>query len=95
MRITLPALRKHYFSVIKFRHSGTSLRWLVLDILYAFLAGEDPVTKRRLVRELPCIIQKKNSKMTYVAALGLTVLYIEGAPSQQCSSSRRAQIGPH
>lgn len=53
------------------------------DILCAFLASEDPVTKRRLVWELLCMVPKKNSKTTYVAALGLTALYMEDAPSRQ------------
>lgn len=58
------------------------------------LASEDPVTKRRLVWELLCMVPKKNSKTTYVAALGLTALYMEEtsncqmllvAPSQNIS----------
>lgn len=53
------------------------------DILCAFLASEDPVTKRRLVWELLCLVPKKNSKTTYAAALGLTALYMEDAPSRQ------------
>jgi phage terminase large subunit-like protein len=53
------------------------------DILVAFLASEDPVTKRRLVWELLCMVPKKNSKTTYVAALGLTALYMEDAPNRQ------------
>lgn len=53
------------------------------DILCAFLASEDPLTKRRLVWELLCMVPKKNSKTTYVAALGLTALYMEEAPNRQ------------
>ncbi|MHB2265026.1 terminase TerL endonuclease subunit [Aliihoeflea sp. PC F10.4] len=53
------------------------------DILVAFLASEDPETKQRLVWELLCMIPKKNSKTTYVAALGLTALYMEEAPNRQ------------
>ena len=53
------------------------------DILCAFLASEDPDTKRRLVWELLCMVPKKNSKTTYVAALGLTALYMEETPSRQ------------
>ncbi|WP_257164673.1 terminase large subunit domain-containing protein [Bradyrhizobium sp. SRS-191] len=53
------------------------------DILVAFLASEDPVTKRRLVWELLCMVPKKNSKTTNAAALGLTALYMEDAPSRQ------------
>lgn len=53
------------------------------DILCAFLASEDPTTKRRLVWELLCMVPKKNSKTTYVAALGLTALFMEDAPNQQ------------
>jgi phage terminase large subunit-like protein len=53
------------------------------DILCAFLASEDPVTKRRLVWELLCMVPKKNSKTTYVAALGLTALYMEDVSRQQ------------
>lgn len=53
------------------------------DILCAFLASEDPATKRRLVWELLCMVPKKNSKTTYVAALGLTALFMEEAPNQQ------------
>lgn len=53
------------------------------DILCAFLASEDPDTKKRLVWELLCMVPKKNSKTTYVAALGLTALYLEEAPNRQ------------
>lgn len=53
------------------------------DILCAFLASEDPETKRRLVWELLCMVPKKNSKTTYVAALGLTALFMEEAPNRQ------------
>jgi phage terminase large subunit-like protein len=53
------------------------------EILCAFLASEDPETKRRLVWELLCMVPKKNSKTTYVAALGLTALFIEEAPNRQ------------
>ena len=53
------------------------------DILVAFLASEDPETKQRLVHELLCMVPKKNSKTTYVAALGLTALFMEEAPNRQ------------
>jgi phage terminase large subunit-like protein len=53
------------------------------DILCAFLASEDPETKLRLVWELMCLVPKKNSKTTYVAALGLTALFMEEAPNRQ------------
>jgi phage terminase large subunit-like protein len=53
------------------------------DILCAFLASEDPATRQRLVWELLCMVPKKNSKTTYVAALGLTALYMEEAPNRQ------------
>lgn len=53
------------------------------DILCAFLASEDPATNERLVWELLCMVPKKNSKTTYVAALGLTALYMEEAPNRQ------------
>lgn len=53
------------------------------DILCAFLASEDPETRQRLVWELLCMVPKKNSKTTYVAALGLTALYMEDAPNRQ------------
>jgi len=53
------------------------------DILCAFLGSEDPETQRRLVWELLCMVPKKNSKTTYVAALGLTALYMEEAPNRQ------------
>jgi phage terminase large subunit-like protein len=53
------------------------------EILVAFLASEDPVTKQRLVWELLCMVPKKNSKTTYVAALGLTALFMEEAPNRQ------------
>ena len=53
------------------------------DILCAFLASEDPDTKKRLVWELLCMVPKKNSKTTYVAALGLTALFMEEAPNRQ------------
>lgn len=52
-----------------------------LEILTAFLASEDPVTKERLVWELFCLVPKKNSKSTYVAALALTALYMEETPN--------------
>lgn len=52
-------------------------------ILTAFLASEDPITRRRLVWELLCMVPKKNSKTTYVAALGLTALYMDEAPNRQ------------
>jgi len=53
------------------------------EILCAFLASEDPETKQRLVWELLCMVPKKNSKTTYVAALGLTALFMEEAPNRQ------------
>lgn len=53
------------------------------DILCAFLASEDPDTQRRVVWELLCMVPKKNSKTTYVAALGLTALFMEEAPNRQ------------
>jgi phage terminase large subunit-like protein len=53
------------------------------EILCAFLASEDPCTKQRLVWELLCMVPKKNSKTTYVAALGLTALFMEEAPNRQ------------
>lgn len=53
------------------------------DIVVAFLASEDPDTKQRLVWELLCMVPKKNSKTTYVAALGLTALFMEEAPNRQ------------
>lgn len=53
------------------------------DLLCAFLASEDPHTKQRLVWELLCMVPKKNSKTTYVAALGLTALFMEDAPNRQ------------
>lgn len=53
------------------------------DILTAFLASEDPATRERVVWELLCMVPKKNSKTTYVAALGLTALYLEEAPNRQ------------
>lgn len=53
------------------------------DILAAFLASEDAETQRRIVWELLCMVPKKNSKTTYVAALGLTALFMEEAPNRQ------------
>ncbi len=53
------------------------------EILVAFLASEDPDTRQRLVWELLCVVPKKNSKTTYVAALGLTALFMEDAPNRQ------------
>ncbi|WP_316234648.1 terminase large subunit domain-containing protein [Bradyrhizobium sp. SZCCHNR1020] len=53
------------------------------DLLCAFLASEDPATKKRLVWELLCMVPKKNSKTCYSAALALTALYVEEAPSRQ------------
>ncbi|QEU09082.1 terminase large subunit domain-containing protein [Paracoccus yeei] len=52
-------------------------------ILVVFFASEDPDTHRDLVWELLCMVPKKNSKSTYVAALGLTALYMEEAPNRQ------------
>lgn len=51
------------------------------DILCAFLASEDPATNERLVWELLCMVPKKNSKSTYVAALALTALYLDESPN--------------
>lgn len=53
------------------------------EVMCAFLASEDPDTSRRLVWELLCMVPKKNSKTTYVAALALTALFLEEAPNQQ------------
>ncbi len=53
------------------------------DVLCAFLASEDPETLQPLVWELLCMVPKKNSKTTYVAALGLTALFLEEAPNRQ------------
>ncbi|WP_306150634.1 terminase large subunit domain-containing protein [Roseovarius sp. MMSF_3281] len=53
------------------------------DVLVAFLASECPETKDRLVWELLCMVPKKNSKSTYVAALALTALYMEDTPNAQ------------
>lgn len=53
------------------------------SILVAFFASEDPDTQRELVWELLCMVPKKNSKSTYVAALALTALYMEEAPNRQ------------
>ena len=53
------------------------------ELLCVFLASEDPETKARLVWELLCMVPKKNSKTTYVAALGLTALFMEDAPNRQ------------
>ena len=52
-------------------------------ILVVFFASEDPETHRELVWELLCMVPKKNSKSTYVAALALTALYMEDAPNRQ------------
>jgi phage terminase large subunit-like protein len=53
------------------------------DILRAFLASADPVTRERLVWEVLCMVPKKSSKTTYTAALALTALYMEEAPNRQ------------
>lgn len=53
------------------------------DVLVAFLASEDPETGARLVWECLCMVPKKSSKSTYVAALALTALYIEESPRAQ------------
>lgn len=53
------------------------------DVLVAFLASEDPETYQPVVWELFCMVPKKNSKSTYVAALALTALYMEDAPNRQ------------
>ncbi len=47
------------------------------DIMVAFMCSCDPETGIRIVWELLCMVPKKNSKTTYVAALGLTALYLE------------------
>lgn len=52
-------------------------------LLVVFFASEDPDTHRELVWELLCMVPKKNSKSTYVAALALTALYMEEAPNRQ------------
>lgn len=52
-------------------------------LLVVFFASEDPETHRELVWELLCMVPKKNSKSTYVAALALTALYMEEAPNRQ------------
>ncbi|MTH61434.1 terminase large subunit domain-containing protein [Paracoccus litorisediminis] len=52
-------------------------------ILVVFFASEDPETHREIVWELLCMVPKKNSKSTYVAALALTALYMEEAPNRQ------------
>jgi len=53
------------------------------DVLVAFLASEDPETGARLVWECLCMVPKKSSKSTYVAALALTALYLEETPRAQ------------
>lgn len=53
------------------------------DLLCAFLASEDPRTMQPIVWELLCMVPKKNSKTTYVAALGLTALFMEESPNRQ------------
>lgn len=53
------------------------------DVLVAFFASEDPETLRPMVWELLCMVPKKNSKSTYVAALALVALYMEDAPNRQ------------
>ena len=52
-------------------------------LLVVFFASEDPETQRELVWELLCMVPKKNSKSTYVAALALTALYMEEATNRQ------------
>lgn len=53
------------------------------SLLVVFFASEDPDTHREVVWELLCMVPKKNSKSTYVAALALTALYMEEAPNRQ------------
>lgn len=53
------------------------------EILCAFLASEDPDTHLETVWELLCMVPKKNSKTTNVAALGLTALYMLEVPNRQ------------
>lgn len=53
------------------------------DLLCAFLASADAESNQRIVWELLCMVPKKNSKTTYVAALGLTALFMEEAPNRQ------------
>jgi phage terminase large subunit-like protein len=53
------------------------------QIVRVFIASEDPESGQRLVWELLTLVPKKNSKTTYVAALGLTALFMEEAPNRQ------------
>lgn len=57
-------------------------QWFI-DLMLAFVASEDPVTKERLVWELLCMVPKKSSKSTYTAGLALTCLFMEETPNGQ------------
>ena len=56
--------------------------WFI-EIMCAFLASEDPETLQPIVWELLCMVPKKNSKTTYVAALALTALVVFDVPNRQ------------
>lgn len=56
--------------------------WFI-EVMCAFLASEDPETLQPIVWELLCMVPKKNSKTTYVAALALTALYVFDVPNRQ------------
>lgn len=55
------------------------------QMLAATFAAEDPVTGRPLVREVMCLVPKKNNKTTGAAALGLTALMLSDRPNAQMS----------
>jgi phage terminase large subunit-like protein len=50
------------------------------DIVRALLGSVDPVTGQRMIRELFCLVPKKNSKTSYGALLMLTALLLNQRP---------------
>lgn len=50
------------------------------DIVRALSGSLDPVSKRRLIREVFCLVPKKNSKTSYGALLMLTMLLLNVRP---------------
>lgn len=50
------------------------------DIVRALCGSQDPVTKARLIREIFCLVSKKQSKTSYGALLMLTMLLLNQRP---------------
>jgi phage terminase large subunit-like protein len=51
------------------------------DIVRALFGAMDPVTKARFIREIFCLVPKKNSKTSYGALLMLTALLLNERPA--------------